>query len=177
MPISHVDHDHPNTPAGRAKCRKDMSNLTVTVDSGKIVSSGLPKPAKVTVVPRKRGDGGVVRGMKAARPSGNLKRPGTRLRTIGDLPDVPRMLAYCARLAWAEGWEVTVGEPFNDIEANLLIKGTIVEIRCIWRHTLKDGIWALHLRRHGSSVGAGAASSALEAVEMAAGRLPLPDGK
>lgn len=163
MAISHADHDHANTPAARAACRKAMA--------------GTVKAPQMTVVPRKRGDGGVVRGMQATKPhagAGNLKRPGTHLRNIGDLPDVPRMLAYCAKLAWHEGWDVVVGHPFNDSEANIKIMGPKAEITCIWRHTLKDGIWALHLRRPGSPTGCGAASSALEAIEMAAGRLPLP---
>jgi hypothetical protein len=183
MAISHADHDHPNTPAARAKCRREMDNthtpyvnpmrelVTGTTHETMENVEGDRKPVKMTVVPRKRGDGGVVKGMQAAKPT---KRSGTRIRTIGDLPDVPRMLAYCAKLAWAEGWEVRVGEPFNDNEAHLVITGPVAEITAIWRVNLPNGIWALHMRKLGSSKGSGKASSALEAIEMAAGRSPLP---
>lgn len=179
MAISHKDHDHPNTPAARAACRKSVT-VTTKPSAERILAegAGLVKPAKLSVVPRKRRDGGVVSGLQATAPktgSGNLKRAGTPLRTIADLPDVPQMLAYAARLAWAEGWDVFTGYKFNDEEATIRIVGLKVEITCIWRVTQPHGIWALHLRRLNESKGCGAASSAVEAIEMAAGRLPLPD--
>jgi hypothetical protein len=174
MAISHADHDHPNTPAARAACRKRMNaGQSPRDEATERALAGIVKPVKMTVVPRRRGDGGVVKGMIAAKPTAT-KKPGTRVKNIGDLPDVPRMLAYCAKLAWAEGWEVRIGEPFNDNEAHLVITGPVAEITAIWRVNLPNGIWALHMRKLDSSKGSGKASSALEAIEMAAGRQPLP---
>ena len=183
MAISHKDHDHPNTPAARAACRKRMNAGQSPRDEATeraLSFDPFAKPAKLSVVPRKRRDGGVVSGLQATAPkavSGNLKRAGTPLRTIADLPDVPQMLAYAARLAWAEGWDVFTGYKFNDEEATIRIVGLKAEITCIWRVTQPHGIWAMHLRRLDESKGCGAASSALEAIEMAAGRLPFPDGQ
>lgn len=172
MAISHKDHNHPNTPAARAACRKAIAGGGGDPRVTRIESDG--SSARMTVVPRRRGDGGVVKATKAADPR-NVKRPGTHLRNIGDLPDVPAMLAYCARLAWAEGWEVTTGHKFNEDEATILIHGPKAEITAIWRVSQPNGIWALHLRRPRMPKGCGKANSAVEAIEMAAGRMPLPD--
>jgi hypothetical protein len=155
MAINHADHDHPNTPAARAKCRKRMGNgqapLNASAERTLAEAAGIVKKAtQMTVVPRKRGDGGVVRGMKAAGP-GNLKKPGTHLRTIGDLPDVPRMLAYGARLGWAADWDVIVGEPFNDTEARITIKGDQADIAMVWRPSMPDGVWGVFIRNWNSS--------------------------
>lgn len=147
MAISHADHDHPNTPAGRAACRKAAATVNAA-----LVLGNPSNPPQITVVPRKRGDGGVVKGMKAARPPVDLKRPGTHLRTIGDLPDVPRMLAHGARMAWEKGWEVTIGEKFNDLEARIIIKGDLGEIAMVWKPSLPNGVWGIFFRPDGSSV-------------------------
>ncbi len=163
MPISHAGHDHPATPAARAACRKAMAKLindgstmhesfaTSRADQAKRMG----KPAEMTVVPRRRGDGGVVKGHKATSPkasSRNTKKPNTVLRTIGDLPDVPRMLAYGVRLAWANEWEARVGDPFNDTEARIVVTGPVAEIALVWRPSLPDGVWGVFVRNWDSSV-------------------------
>lgn len=158
MAISHADHDHPNTPAARAKCRaamaKDGAPLKVSGERALAESAGLVKPTKMTVVPRTRGDGGVVKGLKATKPHaafGNVKKPGTVLRGIGDLPDVPRMLAYGARMAWGLDWEVRVGEQFNDNEARIVIKAPACEIAMVWKPSLPEGVWGIFVRNWNSS--------------------------
>jgi hypothetical protein len=172
MAISHADHDHPNTPAARAACRKAMTSGVCTCNDsarteaqrGKILihapgcpqkfvavaSSAKQGPAQMTVIPRKRGDGGVVKGMKAAKPV-ELKKEGRLLKDIGDLPDVPRMLAYGARLAWSVDWEVRVGTPFNDTESRIVVKGALAEIALVWKSSMPNGVWGVFVRNWNSS--------------------------
>jgi hypothetical protein len=152
MAISHKGHDHESTPAARAWCRKQTEDRAVTAAVAKYTGDAgktMVKPAEMTVVPRRRGDGGVIKGMKGTKPrvsAGDVKKPGTVLRTIGDLPDVPRMLAYGARLAWANDWEVKVGHPFNDTEARITIAAPAGEIALVWRPSLPEGVWGVFFR-------------------------------
>jgi hypothetical protein len=163
MAISHADHDHPNTPAARAACRKAMADKNITAAVAKHTGASMAldlrgggiKPAKMVVVPRTKGDGGVVKGLKGTTPkaaAGNLKKSGSRLRTVADLGDVPRMLAYGARLAWAADYEVIVGEKFNDAESRIVIKATAGEIAMVWRPSLPDGVWGVFFRPWDSSI-------------------------
>lgn len=173
MAVSHKDHNHPNTPAARAACRKTMA---INAEGGftavqKRIVDGAVKAAQMTVVPRRRGDGGVVKGLKAAM----LKRPNTRIKNIGDLADMPQMLAYAVRLAWAHpDLEVVVGDPFNDQEANVVIKGPAAYITCVWRVSQPNGIYAMRIRPVDSSKCAGDATSAQQAVDIARGVEPIP---
>lgn len=147
MAISHADHNHPNTPAARAACRKRMAaGQSPRDESAERALAGV-KPAKMTVVPRKRGDGGVVKGLKESA----TKRPNTHLRTIGDLADVPAMLAYGVRLAWAADLDVIVGDKFNDTEARIVIKADRGEIALTWRVATPNGIHAIWVRNYDSS--------------------------
>jgi hypothetical protein len=131
MAISHKDHDHPNTPAARAQCRKAMAAsgtpMKKSAERELAEAAGIVKPATVWAGIKPMG-----RNATKAKPSTkNVKKPGTRLRTIGDLPDVPRMLAYGCRLAWAQDWEVKVGEQFNDLEARIVIAAPAGEIALV----------------------------------------------
>jgi hypothetical protein len=143
MPISHADHDHPNTPAARAACRKSMAATGATVPR---------KPAQVTVVPRTRGDGGVVRGLVATTPTAAVRRlkvSGTLIKRVGDLADVPADLATEVRRAWKLDWTVQVGHPFNDDERRIVITGPKAEIALVWD---SKGRTATFVRHHDSSV-------------------------
>lgn len=147
MAISHADHDHPNTPAARAKCRRAMDNThTPYVNPMRELAeqAGVVKPAKVTVVPRKRGDGGVVKGMQAAAPR-RLKVSGTLIKAIGDLADVPAALAVHVRRAWALDWTVQVGHPFNDDERRIVITGPKAEIALVWDSRGRTATFVRHL--------------------------------
>lgn len=169
MAISHADHNHPNTPAARAACRKATA---INAEGGlTAVQAKVMKAAGLNVVARKRGDGGVVKATAAAVK--NHKKPGTQLRTIGDLPDVPRMLAHGARLAWDRGWTVTVGHQFNDSEARLVIAGPVAEIALVWKPSMPSGVWGVFLRENGSSI-TKRMDVAMEYVfRMAAGEDPI----
>lgn len=168
MAISHKDHDHPNTPGARAACRKNAG----TVNAG-LVLGNPSNPPQMTVVPRRRGDGGVVKGMQAHGPT--LKRENTKIKGIGDLADMPKMLAYAVRLAWAADLEVVAGHPFNDTEANVIIKGPVAHITLMWKVARPHGISAMRIRPVNSSVCAGDATSAQQAVDIARGVEPIPN--
>lgn len=156
MAISHADHGHPNTPAARAACRKRLADgrspLDVSAERALAEAAGVVrKAADVYVVPRRRGDGGVVKGAKGTGYPANLKRPGTHLRADHDLADVPRMLAYGCRLAWAIDWDVKVGDRFREDEARIEIHGDKGIISLVWRDKRPDGIWKIWVRNFDSS--------------------------
>lgn len=140
MAISHATCTHPATPAGRAKCRASGG------------PDGTTKAAGTAVAPPAAATGTRTKGKRPTASTRNLKRPGTHLRTIGDLPDVPRMLAHGCRIAWTKGWDVTIGEKFNDLEARIVIKGDLGEIALVWKPSLPNGVWGIFFRPDGSSV-------------------------
>jgi hypothetical protein len=154
MPISHADHDHPNSPAARAACRKRLaagqSPMNASAERALAEAAGVVKAAQITVVPRKRGDGGVVQGMKAAAPK-NVKRTNTLIKEEYDLADVPRMLAYGVRMAWSLDLDVRVGDRFTEDEKRLVIQHEVAEIALVWRDKRPDGIWAIFVRNWDSS--------------------------
>lgn len=175
MAISHKDHDHPNTPGARAACRKAMQ---INAEGGftavqKRIVDQTVKAAQMTVVPRRRGDGGVVKGMQAHGPT--LKRENAKIKGIRDLADMPQMLAYAVRLAWAADLEVVAGHPFNDTEANVIIKGPAAHITLMWKVARPNGISKMRIRPVDSSVCAGDATSAQQAVDIALGVEPIPN--
>lgn len=132
MGMSHADCDHPRTPAGRAACRRAGG------PTGRIRSHQPPPPQGVPTPTRRS---------RSAR-TGQLKRPGTHLRTIGDLPDVPRMLAHGCRIAWDRGWDVVVGHDFNDTEKRIVINGDVAEVALVWKPSLPNGVWGVFVRKH-----------------------------
>lgn len=154
MAISHADHDHPNTPAARAACRKALAGTGVPTGAVRKLAeqAGVVKPAQMTVVPRKRGDGGVVKGMQATDPRAAVRRlkvSGTVLTRIGDLADVPAVLATEVRRAWKLDWTVQAGHPFNDDERRIVITGPKAEIALVWDSNGRTGTF---VRNHNSSV-------------------------
>lgn len=161
MAISHADHDHPNTPAARAACRKAMGATGAPVGAVRKLAeqAGIVKPAKMTVVPRKRGDGGVVKGMKDAGPERFLRVPS-------DIPvDCPAPLHFAITRAWENGWDVIEGYKLNDMENRILIAGTIAQVSVVWNAA---GFSAIFIRRLDSSV-THRADSAQAAMGLAAG--------
>lgn len=172
MAISHADHDHPNTPAARAACRKTMGATGAPVGAVRKLAedAGIVRPAKITVA-KSPGTKGLREAAEAVR---TRKRENTKIKSIGDLTDVPAMLAYAVRLAWAADLEVVAGHPFNDTEANIVIKGPAAHITCIWRVAQPHGIYAMRVRPVNSSKGAGEATTAQQAVDIARGVEPLP---
>lgn len=157
MAISHADHDHPNTPAARAKCRKAMGATPGVSFKDNAVrklaeQAGVVKPPQMTVVPRRRGDGGVVKGMQATEPKAAVRRlkvAGVLITRIGDLADVPAVLATEVRRAWKLDWTVQAGHPFNDDERRIVITGPKAEIALVWDSNGRTGTF---VRRHDSSI-------------------------
>jgi hypothetical protein len=125
------------------------------------------KPTKMTVVPRKRGDGGVVRGMKDAAPKRVMKTPaGGMIRTPADIPaDCPQALHYAITAAWDKGWEVVEGYKLNEAEDRVLIGGKVAQVSVVWTAT---GRTAIFVRRLNSSV-THRADSAQAAIGLASG--------
>jgi hypothetical protein len=171
MAISHRDHDHPNTPAARAACRKQMANGDTPLVGNPVPAGGVAGRVSAALNPPKTVWAGVKpmgrNKTKVKASTKNVKKPGTRLRTIGDLPDVPRMLAYGCRLAWAQDWEVKVGEQFNDLEARIVIAAPAGEIALVWKPSLPDGVWGIFFRPGYNSI-TNRVDSVQEAFELGA---------
>lgn len=194
MAMSHADCDHPRTPAARAACRRRgiLHDQRVRVlDAGQPTGSrntprriiathhplctspaghntpGCPVPAGTPAM--------VTTPRKGRRSGGNVdvKRPGTRLRTIGDLPDVPRMLAHGCRIAWDRGWDVKVGECFNDVEKRIVVNGDRCEVSLVWRPSLPDGVWGVFVRRYKHPIMHRIDAGVEHALRIAAGEEPF----
>lgn len=152
MAISHADHDHPNTPAARAACRKAMA---INAEGGlsavqaRLVDGAVTKAAKVTVVPRTRGDGGVVKGMIAAQPvvkGTKVKAYETPIRTAGDLPaDIPPHLVRTIEAAWEAGLPVVKGMRLNDAETRILIGGKLAQVALVFNGAANSGVFVRSL--------------------------------
>lgn len=178
MAISHKDHDHPNTPAARATCRKATAKIEEgTTARHSDVLRDVLKPAQVTVVPRTRGDGGVVKGMVAAKPTSiandiqfqhgrkDVKRPNSLIKNVSDLADMPKMLAYAVRLGWDQDWDVKVGDRFREDEKRIEVHGDKGIVSLVWRDKRPDGIWKIWVRNFDSSKQY-TVESAQEAIEI-----------
>lgn len=192
MAMSHADCDHPRTPAGRAACRRgnpDLPRVGLSNELDRLAGKprrivathhplckqpeghntpGCPVPTgtpAVVTTPAKR---------RRSAASGQLKRPGTHIRTIGDLPDVPRMLAHGCRIAWQHGWDVVVGHDFNDAEKRIVITGDVAEVALVWRPSLPHGVWGVFVRKHKTSITHRVEEGVEHAMRIAAGSEPFP---
>lgn len=143
---SHDSCDHPTTPAARAACRKAGG------PSGGVVRPGLP-PRKhrgrhhpectsptghdTLGCPVPPGTPAIVKPpARRNRSSATvaLKRPNERLRTIGDLTDVPPALAVVIRKAWTmDGWETRVGTPYVHDERRVEVTTPHGTLSLVWR--------------------------------------------
>ena len=155
MGMSHTECSHDRTPAGRAACRKQQAEWRAAIngeslhDEG-ILDAGQPDAARKT---RKRSTLTDPTNRPRKSASGALKRPGTFLRTIGDLADVPHRLAYVVREAWTrDGWNVRVGHEYNENERRIEILAPYGVISLVWRTSTPDGIWGVFWRNTGNSI-------------------------
>lgn len=155
MAFSHANCDHPRTPSARAACRKARGKA----------AQGDAKPSTTITGTR----------ITPKRATGNVKRPGTHLRTIGDLPDVPQMLAYGCRIAWDKEWPVVVGHQFNDSEKRIVVTGPVAEVSLVWKPSLPHGVWGVFVRKHKKPI-THRIADINTAFRMAAGDEPLPWG-
>ena len=190
MAISHKDHDHPNTPAARAKCRKEgtpgpqIGTNLGRVERAYAEQAGLvkhdaktcqvhlcptcfPQPAQSTVVPRKRHDGGVVKGLKESAPVKVMKAPaGKPIKGPADVPvDCPAPLHYAIKAAWSRGWGVIEGYKLKDDENRILIGGTVAQVSIVWTAEGRTGVF---VRKLSSSI-THRADSAQAAIGLASG--------
>lgn len=146
MAISHADHDHPNTPAARAACRKAMAKI---VNDGSTMNRSFAKsraeqPARIAKVEpmgrgsgryRKSGDQGVVKGTK-------VKAYETPIRTAGDLPaDIPANLVRTIEAAWAAGLPVVEGMRLNEAETRILIGGPVAQVSLVFNAGGDSGVF------------------------------------
>lgn len=142
MAISHADHDHPNTPAARAACRKRLANSQSPLDAPTERALNTP-PTTWHVKP------------KSKQPAAlkNAKRENTRIKDRSDLADVPHALVHGIEEAWARDLDVLVGDKFRDDEARIVIKGELCQISLVWKVGNPHGVWAIWVRNWDSSKG------------------------
>jgi hypothetical protein len=131
-------------------CRKKMAaggDPPLRV-SGERVLAEAANPPQMTVVPRRRGDGGVVKGLKATAPKAGvnrLKLTGSKIARTGDLADVPAVLATEVRRAWKLDWTVQAGHPFNEDERRIVITGPVAEIALVWDSNDRTAVFVRNL--------------------------------
>jgi hypothetical protein len=171
MAINHADCTHPRTPAGRAACRR-LAALKETpgVRRARELREGRRRATLSDASPTGRirhHEPPPPQGVPG--PTGQLKRPGTHLRTIGDLPDVPRMLAHGCRIAWKHGWDVVVGHQFNDYEKRIVVTGDVAEVALVWKPSLPHGVWGVFVRKHGHPITHRVEAGVDHAMRLAAG--------
>jgi hypothetical protein len=140
MAISHKDHDHPNTPAARARCRQELkAEGTVHLAPGH--ESTPTKPATWHVKP------------KGKQPAAlkNAKRTNSLIKNRSDLADVPHALVHGIEEAWARDLDVKVGDRFRDDEARITIQAELCEIALVWKVANPHGVSAIWVRNWDSS--------------------------
>jgi len=150
MAISHADHDHPNTPAARAKCRARLANGQSPLDKSAeralaeaagVVKASEKKPATWNVVPKG----------KVPAAAKNTKRTNTLIKNRSDLADVPHALVHGIEEAWARDLDVRVGDRFRDDEARITIQADLAEIALVWKVANPHGVSAIWVRNWDSS--------------------------
>lgn len=145
MAISHKDHDHPNTPAARAKCRARLSAgqspLDKSAERALAEAADVVKPATWHVKP------------KGKQPTAlkNNKRTNSLVKNRSDLADVPHGLVHGIEEAWARDLDVRVGDRFRDDEARITIQADLAEIALVWKVTNPHGVSAIWVRNWDSS--------------------------
>lgn len=146
MAISHADHDHPNTSAARAACRKALSKDGVydwkaSPERKLAEEAGIVKPATWHVKPKGKTPAAVK----------NMKRINTLIKNDSDMADVPRALAHGIREAWARDLDVKVGDRFRHDEARVVIQAELGEIALVWKDSNMHGVHAIWVRNWDSS--------------------------
>lgn len=155
MAISHADHDHPNTPAARAACRKRLANGQSPRDEAteRALNHPVRKLAEEAGLTNKPGVWHVKPKGKVPTAAKNVKRENTRIKNRSDLADVPHALVHGIEEAWARDLDVLVGDKFRDDEARIVIKGEVCQISLVWKVGNPHGVWAIWVRNWDSSKG------------------------
>ena len=145
MAISHTDHDHANTPAARAKCRKA---LMADTEAGLRGSAPLKPKGPVRLV-------------------GVAKANGTGFRAFaindeGDLANaVPHVFSGANRKAWEMGWTVRSAHPYNDTEKRVEVKSPHGTMSLVWKERSPNAVWGVFFRPVNTSI-----TSRIEAAEV-----------
>jgi hypothetical protein len=144
MAISHKDHDHPNTPAARAACRKATAKLP---DANPKVTAAVENHQA-----NKKAAAWHVKA-KGKQPAAlkNNKRTNSLIKNRSDLGDVPHGLVHGIEEAWARDLDVRVGDKFRDDEARVVIQADLCEIALVWKVTNPHGVSAIWVRNWDSS--------------------------
>jgi hypothetical protein len=146
MAMSHVNCDHPATPAGRAACRKRSAGIQgVAERTARTLSGDMPQPADRPGKVRTTVRGGRVTTEPAKTRTRTLKAPH-------DLADVPAPFGAVIRHAWKQGWAVKTGDPYNDTERRIVITSHSRELSLVWRATTPFGVHGVFMRPLSSSV-------------------------
>lgn len=153
MAMSHENCSHPRTPAGRAACRKAGgpgasagSTPTPAHADGCISAPHKGRCIVKTVTPA------VPTPRTPNKTKRDLKRPGTQIRAVADMADVPHAFATAIKSAHELGWVVRAGEPYNDTDRRIEIFGTHGTIMLVWSNTNPSGLQAFSFRPKDSSV-------------------------
>lgn len=142
MAISHADHNHPNTPAARAKCRARLAAGKSPLDGPtERALNPVTKSANWNVVPK---------GKKPVALK-TTKRSNTLIKTVADMADVPHPLAHGIREAWSRDLDVRVGDRFRHDEARVVIQAELGEISLVWKDSNVHGVHAIFVRNWNSS--------------------------
>ena len=154
MAISHKDHNHPNTPAARAACRKlyaanDAVNTLPHVAAVNEAVKQAAKPATWHVKPK--GKQPTALKINNPGPGKSIKRLNSLIKDVADLADVPHALVHGIKEAWARDLDVRVGDKFRDDEARITIQAEVCEIALVWKVNNPHGISAIWVRNWDSS--------------------------
>jgi len=163
MAISHKDHDHPNTPAARAACRKRMAKGQSPLDAPteralnpmREEAGIMPvrhSQEEIEKIDRRRGAVWTVKPKVNNRGAlKSTKRINSLIKNRSDMADVPRALVHGIEEAWARDLDVRVGDRFRDDEARVVIQAELGEISLVWKVTNPHGINAIFVRNWDSS--------------------------
>jgi hypothetical protein len=138
-----VDDTIKGAKIGRVITPEDETRLAEALVDG-VHPGRARKAAQMTVVPRRRGDGGVVKGMQATEPkvsTRRLKVSGTLIKNEGHLADVPATFAAAIRAAWKLDWDVQVGDQFNETERRIVISGEVGIVSLVWEDGGRLGVF------------------------------------
>lgn len=143
MSISHAGHNHPATPAARATCRKLMEGSGGTPTKQRIEAGGQVRKAKAPSAATKAA---IVADNATANASGKLskkalKTPGTVLRRVADMGDVPAVMAPLVRLTWErDDWVAMIGKRFDDEQRHVYVGTPHGQITLVWSTTNPNGL-------------------------------------
>lgn len=179
MPINHADHDHPNTPAARAVCRRTMAaggDTPTTTPRKRSAPHTRPEVAAgCTCINGALGqphlpdcpvfkDGARATPRLIVEPRAKQRRMADRIAASSvdrkhadgmavprDLLGIPAYMAEVAKFAWGKGWAVTYGDSWTaDVRKLRIHNADTGTIGLVWSNK-SPGMHALWFRPNGTS--------------------------